>query len=239
MAAGSARRFGTSCPKQFCQLAGRPVVAHSVATFRASGLFAEIIVVLPPAWLSNPQVAIGDRNIAGGVTRNASTWAGLQACAPDTDVVLIHDAARPFVTAEILARCIAELKTHQAVDVCVPAVDTIVSATADDFIDQIPERQRMMQGQTPQGFHFAAIRESYATNLHQLDATDDVSIFLRRGGRCKIVMGSTTNLKITHPQDLVAAEALLACPTGSAALPAGNSSATIPWRGPGVPETPV
>lgn len=230
LAAGESHRFGAASPKQFCQLGGRPVVAHSIATFRASGLFAEILVVLPPAWVAESHIALGDRNIAGGATRNASTWAALQACPPDTDIVLIHDAARPLVTIDILTRCIEALKLHPAVDVCLPAEDTIVATTPDGFIDQIPDRRRMMRGQTPQGFHFAAIREAYAANLHQLDATDDVGIFLRRGGHCKVVLGSPTNFKITYPEDLLAAEALLARATGSASATGRVAAATVSSR---------
>ncbi len=208
LAGGSGNRFEADVPKQFCLLNGRMVIEHSVATFRASGLFAKIIVVLSSEWLHDPRAAIGDINIVGGATRNESTWAALQACDADTDLVLIHDAARPFVTAKILADCVEALQTHDAVDVCIPADDTIVRVE-NGFIESIPDRSKLMRGQTPQGFRFSALREAYRANLDRLTATDDVGIFLRTGGRCRIVAGTPFNLKLTYPQDLFLAERIL------------------------------
>ena len=208
LAAGSGDRFEADIPKQFCLLNGRMVIQHAVAAFRESGLFSSIIVVLSPEWLHHPKAATGDRNILGGSTRNESTWAALQACDPDTDIVLIHDAARPLVTPTILADCIDALRTHDAVDVCIPADDTIVKVN-DGFVESIPERRNLMRGQTPQGFRFAALCDAYRANLDKLTATDDVGIFLRNGGRCKIVAGSPFNLKLTYPQDLFIAERIL------------------------------
>lgn len=208
LAGGSGNRFEADVPKQFCLLNGRMVIEHAVATFRASGLFDKIIVVLSPEWLDNPRAAIGDINIVGGATRNESTWAALQACDADTDLVLIHDAARPFVTPRILGDCVEALQTHDAVDVCIPADDTIVKVE-DGFIESIPDRSKLMRGQTPQGFRFPKLRDAYRANLGKLTATDDVGIFLRMGGRCKVVTGSPFNLKLTYPQDLFVAERIL------------------------------
>jgi 2-C-methyl-D-erythritol 4-phosphate cytidylyltransferase len=209
LAGGSGNRFEADVPKQFCLLNGRMVIDYSVATFRASGLFSKIIVVLPPEWLNDPRAAIGDVNITGGETRNESTWAALQACDPDTDLVLIHDAARPFVTPKILADCVEALRDNDAVDVCIPADDTIVKVE-DGCVESIPDRRRLMRGQTPQGFRYPALREAYRSSLGELTATDDVGIFLRQSaGRCKIVTGSPFNLKLTYPQDLFVAERIL------------------------------
>lgn len=205
---GSGHRFAADVPKQFCPLNGRMVIEHAPETFRASGLFSQLIVVLPPEWLNHPRAAAGDLNVMGGETRNASTWNALQRCEADTDLVLIHDAARPFVTRQILTDCVEALQTHAAVDVCIPADDTIVQVK-DGMIERIPDRSRLMRGQTPQGFHFRPLLEAYRANLDRLDATDDVSIFLRNGGACKVVPGSTFNLKLTHPQDLFIAERIL------------------------------
>lgn len=208
LAGGSGNRFEADVPKQFCMLNGRMVVEHSVAAFRESGLFSEILVVLPPEWMGHPRAACGDRNIAGGRSRNESTWNALQACDPDTALVLIHDAARPLVDKRILADCLEALADHDAVDVCIPADDTIVEAE-DGMIAGIPDRRRLMRGQTPQGFRFARIYEAYESNRHDLTATDDVGIYLRLGGRCRIVAGSPFNLKLTYPQDLFVAERIL------------------------------
>jgi 2-C-methyl-D-erythritol 4-phosphate cytidylyltransferase len=208
LAAGAGDRFEADIPKQFCLLNGRMVIEHAVAAFRESGLFYSIIVVLPPEWLHHPKAAIGDRNIPGGPTRNESTWAALQACDPDTDIVLIHDAARPLVAPSILADCVDALRTHEAVDVCIPADDTIVKVSAG-FVESIPDRSKLMRGQTPQGFRFSALCDAYRANLGNLTATDDVGIFLRSGGQCKIVAGSPFNLKLTYPQDLFIAERIL------------------------------
>ncbi|ACB73745.1 2-C-methyl-D-erythritol 4-phosphate cytidylyltransferase [Opitutus terrae] len=208
LAGGSGNRFEADVPKQFCLLNGSMVIEHAVATFRTSGLFNKIIVALSPEWLDHPRAAIGDVNIAGGNTRNESTWNALQACDPDTDYVIIHDAARPFVTEQILKDCVDALRENDAVDVCIPADDTIVKV-ADGFVESIPDRSKLMRGQTPQGFRFGALHEAYQANLGRLTATDDVGIFLRSGGRCKVVQGSPFNLKITYPHDLFVAERIL------------------------------
>ncbi len=208
LAGGSGNRFEADVPKQFCLLNGRMVIEHSVATFRESGLFAKIVVVLSPEWMENPRAAIGDINVLGGETRNESTLRALQACDPDTDLVLIHDAARPFVTTEILRNCMEALQTHESVDVCIPADDTIVQV-ADGMVEAIPDRRKLMRGQTPQGFRYAAICDAYRRAAGQLNASDDVSVFLRAGGSCRIVPGSPFNLKLTYPQDLFVAERIL------------------------------
>ncbi len=208
LAGGSGNRFEADVPKQFCLLNGRMVIEHSVATFRESGLFSKIVVVLSPEWMDNPRAAIGDINVIGGDTRNESTLKALQACDADTDLVLIHDAARPFVTTEILRNCVEALQTYESVDVCIPADDTIVQV-ADGMVETIPDRRRLMRGQTPQGFRYSAICEAYRKAAGQLNATDDVSIFLRAGGTCRIVPGSPFNLKLTYPQDLFVAERIL------------------------------
>jgi 2-C-methyl-D-erythritol 4-phosphate cytidylyltransferase len=205
LAGGSGNRFEAELPKQFCMLNGRMVIEHSVTLFRASDLFSKIVVVLPPEWLHDPRAAIGDINILGGASRNESTWAALQACDADTDFVLIHDAARPFVTLQILRDCAKALESHDAVDVCIPADDTIVRVH-EGFVESIPDRSQLMRGQTPQGFRFTALRDAYRANLDRLNATDDVGIFLRHGGRCKVVPGSPFNLKLTYPHDLFVAE---------------------------------
>lgn len=209
LAGGTGNRFEADVPKQFCLLNGRMVIEHSVAVFRASGLFDRIIVVLPPEWLYHPRAAVGDLNIPGGATRNESSWAALQRCDPDTDLVLIHDAARPFVTEEILRDCVAGLREHEAVDVCIPADDTIVQVSDSGMIAGIPDRSKLMRGQTPQGFRFPNILAAYRAQVGRLNATDDVGIFLREGGQCKVVPGTPFNLKLTYPQDLFVAERIL------------------------------
>jgi 2-C-methyl-D-erythritol 4-phosphate cytidylyltransferase len=208
LAGGSGDRFEADVPKQFCMLNGRPVIQHSVATFRESGLFSTIVVVLPKEWIGNPDVAIGDINVLGGRTRNESTWNALQVCDPDTDFVLTHDAARPFVTRQILTDSVEALREHDAVDVCIAADDTIVVAK-DGFVESIPDRSRLMRGQTPQGFRFNALYDAYRKSRGAFAATDDVTVYLRAGGTCKIVQGSPFNIKLTYPQDLFIAERIL------------------------------
>ncbi|MCH9614696.1 MAG: Bifunctional ribulose 5-phosphate reductase/CDP-ribitol pyrophosphorylase Bcs1 [Chlamydiia bacterium] len=193
---GSGERFKDDLPKQFVRLSGKPIYQHTLDTLESSGLFDEIICVCHPGHII-------EGGIPGGKTRQESSYLGLLACGPDTDIVLIHDAVRPFVTHDILRANIEAAKTTFAVDTCIPTADTIVQGTS--HITDIPDRSTMLRGQTPQTFNYDLILKAHQTTPHK-NATDDCRLVHEMGHPVSIVPGSEENIKITTKLDLYLAE---------------------------------
>ncbi len=200
--AGEGQRFGS--PKQFHLLADKPLYKHTLERFVASRLFDEIILVAPEGWMHDNGDA---RVIAGGRSRQESSYLGLLACAP-CDYVVIHDGVRPFVSQRILEENIAGAKKYGAVDTCIPSADTLVHAPGGKRIESIPPRADYLRGQTPQSFAYPLILEAHR-KCSVTSATDDCSLVLAMGKEVHIVRGEETNIKITTSFDLKLANSLL------------------------------
>lgn len=196
---GAGVRFQGALPKQFVRLSGKPIYEHTLNVLESSGLFHEIILVCHPDHMI-------EGAICGGKTRQESSYLGLLACGPDTDIVLIHDAVRPFVTHEILRNNLEAAKKVGAVDTCIPTADTIVQG--NDHITAFFDRETMLRGQTPQTFKYDLILKAHQITPHQ-NATDDCRLVHEMGHRVAIVPGSDENIKITTKLDLYLAEQLL------------------------------
>jgi len=214
LAGGSGTRMGAEQPKQFIRIAGKPVLAHSYEALRRYMPESPIVVVAPVDALDTVRAMIkGDANVlfvAGGSSRQASTLKGLKALASlQPENVLIHDAARPFVSGQIIVDVLDALEKNEAVDVAIPTSDTII-VERDGYIQSIPKRQHILRGQTPQAFRFRTLVDCYAEvgeeRLHQF--TDDCGIYLECHpmGKVRIVQGHEENIKITNPIDLVLAD---------------------------------
>jgi 2-C-methyl-D-erythritol 4-phosphate cytidylyltransferase len=223
LAAGSGSRFGGSRPKQLEKLGGRSILEHSVVAFDRSPSIDEVIVVVPrDRVVTTADDLISYRKmsavIAGGTARTDSTLAaiGAIAAAGITECkVLFHDAARPLVSQDAIARCAAALDSQQAAAVVVPSSDTIVEV-ADGKLRRVLPRSELARAQTPQGFLFSVISLAYELaaadpGFAQLAATDDCGVVLRYLPDVQIqaVPGSDRNIKITYPADLAIAEVLL------------------------------
>lgn len=197
VAAGSGSRFGGA--KQYAPLAGRRVLDASLDAARsvASG----VVLVVPPEATGNPEPAV-DAVVAGGATRSASVRAGLGVVPPEADVVLVHDGARPLAS-HALFRAVADavLAGADAVVPVVPVVDSVC-----DLHGLPVDRDGLLAVQTPQGFEAGVLR---AVHANRPEATDDASLVVAAGGRLRNVHGERWNLKITEPDDLVVAEALM------------------------------
>jgi len=220
---GTGQRLGAPLPKQLLTLGGRTLVEHCVAAFDQAPGIDEVLVVMASGYTEQVKVVLAHAGyrkvtavIAGGVTRPDSTRAALAAIAGPGDPrdcgVLLHDAARPLVDQRIIADCVASLRVHEAAGVAVPVSDTIV-ITSDGVMHSMPRRDTLLRCQTPQCFRLSVI-----TRAHELAAadpdfapTDDCGVVLRYlpGVEVHIVQGSERNIKITYPQDLAVAEALL------------------------------
>jgi len=222
LAGGRGTRFGSELPKQFVKLSGRMVIEHTIEVFEHCEAVDRIVVVVPPGhedtvweaamrsgWRKLEKVVLGGRDRADST---ASALAALDTDADDCRV-LVHDAARPLLDRDTIERCLQALQQHAAVDVVVPASDTIVEVGQHGHIHDIPERGRLRRGQTPQGFHLGVLREAYrlASARGLSGVTCDCGVVRRElpGLDIATVAGSPANLKITDGVDLYIAEKLI------------------------------
>jgi 2-C-methyl-D-erythritol 4-phosphate cytidylyltransferase len=191
VAAGAGARFGG--PKQFEELGGRRVLDWAV---EAAGTATDgVVVVLPPE-------RAGD-GVAGGATRSESVRRGLEHVPADATIVCVHDAARPFATAELFRRVVAAVVG--GADGAVPGLplaDTVKEVDAAGLVVATPERARLVSVQTPQAFRAEVLRKAHATGG---EGTDDAALVEAIGGRVVAVAGEPENQKLTTPDDLVVA----------------------------------
>ncbi len=213
VAAGRGRRAGGDIPKQYQMLADKPVLAHSVLAFARHVDIDAVVVVLHPddaaiyGDLVAPHLAgLPVTTCEGGASRSDSVLNGLRALPGDTGAVLIHDGARPLVTAALISRVIAAVFKTGAAAPAMPVSDTIWRAEAGQ-VHSLIRRQGLFAAQTPQGFHLADILAAHQGASGP--ATDDVELALTAGLDVSIVSGSARNLKITMPGDLRRANTLM------------------------------
>lgn len=194
LAAGSGTRFGR--PKHSVLLADVELWQRSVDTFLAAGIHQIVVVGDVPGGLP------------GGPRRRDSVAIGLTAVAPDTEWVLVHDAARPLLTVELIARVVDRVMVGD-VDGVVPAIpvaDTIKRVDGESVLETV-DRSALVSVQTPQAFRLSVLKDAHGAD--QVDATDDAAMVERQGGTVVRVMGDPMNLKITVPNDLMLAGAHL------------------------------
>jgi 2-C-methyl-D-erythritol 4-phosphate cytidylyltransferase len=218
LAAGRGERLGSPLPKAFVPLAGTPLLLHTLAALAS----------VPEIDLVVPVVAAADRErlhalasalaripklvpaVTGGVERQDSMRAGLAALGPEVSLVAVHDAARPFVRAADVARVLAAAREVGAALLAVPVTDTI-KRVREGRVIETPERTTCWAAQTPQAFRTEVLQEALAkATAAGVVVTDDVQLVERLGLPVAVVEGDPGNVKITGPQDLVAAEARLA-----------------------------
>jgi 2-C-methyl-D-erythritol 4-phosphate cytidylyltransferase len=175
----------------------------------------QIVVALPPELAAHPPAWLGDlaaerlRLVAGGATRADSVAAALAALHPACRVVLVHDAARPFVGPETIDAVIAVAQSGAGAVAGVPVADTLKRvAEADDRVTETVDRRGLWRAQTPQGFPRTMLEEAYAARGALPDPTDDAQLVERLGHPVRIVPDRTTNIKVTSPDDFALAEAL-------------------------------
>jgi len=206
VAAGSGHRFGDTVRKQFLDLAGIRLVDRAVTAARAA---CDGVVAVLPADHTGAALPAGVVTVTGGPSRSASVRAGLAAVPPDAGIVVVHDAARPLAGAELFERVVAAVRA--GADGAVPGVpvpDTIkrVDASGGRVVETL-DRPALRAIQTPQAFSAAVLRRAHEGGG---DATDDAALVEALGATVVVVEGDPANLKITGPDDLRRAEALLA-----------------------------
>ena len=217
MAAGKGKRMQTAVSKQFLPVCGKEILAWTVDVFEKSPLVDNILLMASADGKEDVQHLwdnYGWKKVAavleGGKERQNSVANGLAAVEKDTDIVLIHDGVRPFVTEEMIADSIAAAQAYGGAVIGVPAKDTIKVCSADGLALETPDRSTLWQIQTPQTFQRSLIVDAYEkAEKDGFLGTDDASVAEFAGHQVKVVMGSYRNIKITTKEDLVIAEAFL------------------------------
>ena len=223
-AAGIGRRFGGDRPKQYLALADRPIVAHVIAKLAAVSGLAGIVVAVAPADPWWEEVAAGfdaaTVRVDGGAERSesvANALAYLSTVAADDDLVLVHDAVRPCVSVAEIERTIAAARGHpHGAVLAAPVGDTLKRAGPEGRIEATVDRSRLWRALTPQVFPLgrlrAALRSAMASGLA---VTDEAQAMERAGAHPLLVEGSPGNIKVTRPEDLAFAEAMLRVESGA------------------------
>jgi 2-C-methyl-D-erythritol 4-phosphate cytidylyltransferase len=217
VAAGSGERLRADVPKALVRLAGRPLLQWSIDALQAVPALAQIVVALPPG----APAPAGVTGVEGGAVRSESVARAL-AAAGEGDPVLVHDAARPLVTAELATAVLAALRADDTADAAVaaaPVSDTVKQVHAgSDVVSQTLDRRALWAVQTPQVFRRGALERALDVPAEVLaQATDDAWLIERAGGKVIVVPSSEENIKVTTPLDLAVAELLLARRRGQAA----------------------
>ena len=212
-AGGAGLRMGADRPKQFLPLAGAPLLARTVAVFAAMEEISEVVVALPAAHLDEGRRLLagipGLRLVTGGVTRQESVARGLAALDDRVDVVLVHDGARPLVSAELVRACIEAAAGDGAAVAAVPVADTL-KRVEDGRIVATVERDGLWRAQTPQAARLSLLRRAMAAADEEgFTGTDECSLLERAGVPGTVVPGAESNLKVTRPEDMMIAEAML------------------------------
>lgn len=216
-AAGTGSRMASDRPKQFLQLAGTPIIFHTLKPFELCDGIHEVIVVLPAEESAEFLAQAGKRGlrklarvVPGGVTRADSVKRGLQAIrAATAEIVAVHDGVRPFVTVEEIEQTIEAARRDGAAILSAPVTDTVKVVT-DETVVKTLERNSLRRALTPQCFRYDLLRRAYEqVDVTDPSLTDDSLLVERLGCRVTAVEGSPRNIKITTPNDLRVADALL------------------------------
>ena len=217
-AAGCGKRMGAGIKKQYLALGGLPILGHTLRVLEASSLVQDIVLVTGEGEVDYCRRLVVDELglkkvtaiVIGGQERQDSVFCGLLALASDTEVVLIHDAVRPFLSDDNLKQVIQAALRYGAATCAVPVKDTVKLAGEDEFVRETLPRNRLWLTQTPQAFLYNLIMEAHQRAREaNYQATDDAALLEKLGRPVKLVEGSYRNIKITTPEDLIFAEAML------------------------------
>lgn len=221
-AAGRGHRFGAAQPKQLLAIGGRTVLERSVAAFVGHPSIDEVVVALPAEIAARPPDCLTGtikpvRVVAGGTRRQDSIALAFRKVSPQAEIVVVHDAARPFVSADLIERTIAAGAEAGAALAAVRARDTVKRAGGSDragevrYVADTLERESIYLAQTPQAFRRDVLADALAVGEREgADATDEAALAERAGHRVRLVEGEASNIKITTPDDLLFAEAIVA-----------------------------
>ena len=216
-AGGIGSRMGLEIPKQFYELNSIPVLAHTLLAFQRTAIISSVIVAVPLDHLEHTERIVRDfkldkvvKIVPGGRLRQDSVQAGLLALDSAIDYVAVHDAARPLVSPELITDCVMEAQKTGAALAAVPARDTLKEVNRQGEIRRTIDREKIWMAQTPQVVRVSLLRQAFdAAKKDNFIGTDEASLLEHLGIPVMVVNGSEKNIKITRPDDLLIAEALL------------------------------
>ena len=216
-AAGVGVRMGSGTPKQFLALDGVPIFVHTLRKFSSSDAVNEIFLALRPedierthSDLEHEHFAKAVRLVAGGPTRQETVARALSHAPPGTEVVVVHDAVRPFVELEMIRRVVEAARNEGAAILGILSVDTVKQVDRHTVMGTVP-RERIVLAQTPQAFRYAILQEAFTRAATDgFNGTDESSLVERLGYTVTVLMGSDRNIKITKPSDLPLARLYIA-----------------------------
>ncbi len=215
VAAGSGNRFNSKTPKQFAEILGKPTVIHTLEKFEACEAISQVVLVLPSNEISvyeNLIEKFGLKKIksiiAGGASRAESVLKGLNAADPETDIVAVHDGVRPLVSIEEISATVEKAQETGAACLVTLVTDTIKQVEAGKITGTL-DRTKLRRAMTPQAFRYELLRQALTQANLDDGVTDECMLVERLGHEIAYVEGSARNIKITHPEDRILAEALL------------------------------
>jgi len=212
--AGKGTRLKGRIKKPFLVLNGKPILARTLSALNKSGYVDDIILVVNAESLSQARGLVKKyklnkvkKVVKGGAERSDSVYNGLK-FVNNADIVLVHDGVRPFLTEELIKRCVGAARRFGASCACVPVTSTVKKVFKNGIIHSTPRREEYYFAQTPQVFKADLLKKAYR-NYKKFAATDDASLVEKLGAKVKIVLGSYDNIKITTPEDLALAKLIL------------------------------
>lgn len=224
LAGGVGSRMGNyNIPKQFLTINDKPIIVHVVEKFLIHNEVDMVIVGINPAWYQT-MLDIQKKFLShfsnlvvvkGGADRNETIDAVIKEARKhsqdEDDIIVTHDAVRPFVTLKMISDNIEAAKQYGVCDTVIPATDTIVCSENNSFITDIPDRSKMYQGQTPQSFRISLFEEVYASMTEEelKIVTDACKMFMLKGHNVQLVEGHVSNIKITYPYDYKVAQIMM------------------------------
>lgn len=207
-AGGVGARLGSRTPKQFLRLGRTPILAATVGHFRRHPAVVAVVVAAPPAWLARTEKLLARGRgaplvvVEGGATRHESVWRALQAVPAGADIVVVHDAVRPFIDRALVDSVVSAAADTGAAICALPVAET-VKRVRDELVEATVDRAGLWAVQTPQAFRVSLLREAHEKARRDgVVATDDAMLVERLGHAVRVVEGRAGNVKITTPADL-------------------------------------
>ena len=208
-AGGTGTRMGGTVPKQFLELDGKPILYYTLKTLQDCGIISELILVVPEKeyenacsdWLGKPEIVT--KVVVGGEKRQDSVYKGFCELSPQTEIVLVHDGVRPFLSHQMIQESVDAAREYGAAITAIPVNDTIKKVDDSGLVSKTVDREGLWRVQTPQVFRYELLEEAFKkANSEKFYGTDEGTLIEHLGKPVKIVEGSEQNIKITRPEDL-------------------------------------
>ena len=208
-AGGTGTRMGGTVPKQFLELNGKPILYYTLKTLQDCGIISELILVVPEKeydnactdWLGKPEIVT--KVVVGGKKRQDSVYNGFCELSQKTEIVLVHDGVRPFLSHQMIQKSVDAAREYGAAITAIPVNDTIKRVDDSGLVSQTVDREGLWRVQTPQVFRYEILQEAFKkANSEKFYGTDEGTLIEHLGKPVKVVEGSEQNIKITRPEDL-------------------------------------